>query len=96
VFGLQSLLGAYVEQGAEVLRCPADDTSQPYSYAFNLPFAGRVLRQIEAAERTVLLYEGDDRELYTRHNNGLNIACADGQVHWISESSIENCFWEPR
>jgi len=96
VFGLQSLIGAYVQPGAEVLRCPADDSPQSISYAFNLSFAGRVLRQIEAPERTVLLYEGDDDDLFMRHKEGLNIACADGQVRWIGEESVEEYFWEPR
>jgi Zn-dependent protease with chaperone function len=96
VFGIQALVGTYLQPGAEVLRCPSDDTPQPISYALNRDFAGWILSRIETPERTVLLYEGDDEDLIMRHKDGLNIVCADGQVRWIKETSIDEYFWEPR
>jgi hypothetical protein len=96
VFGIQALVGTYLQPGAEVLRCPSDDTPQPISYALNRDFAGWILSRIETPERTVLLYEGDDEDLIMRHKDGLNIVCADGQVRWIGETSTDQYFWEPR
>jgi len=96
VFGMRALIGAYVQPGAKVLRCPSDDTPQLISYALNPDFAGWILSQIETPERTVLLYEGDDEDIIMRHKDGLNIVCPDGQVRWIKETSIEEYFWEPR
>ena len=96
VFGMQALVGTYLQPGAEVLRCPSDDTPHPISYALNRDFAGWILSRIETPERTVLLYEGDDEDLIMRHKDGLNIVCADGQVRWIGETSTDEYFWEPR
>lgn len=81
---------------AEVLHCSRDE--QPLSYALNPYLRGRKLSDLPVLPTYVVLaYESDGVGLVARHNDGYNIAFADGHVKWFKAGAAPGIWnpWEP-
>jgi len=95
VGNLETVIGPYLRGKMQMLNCPSDDTPGASSYGFNPNFLGWKTWRIASPTRTVLLYDADGEEPVLRHNDGLNIGCADGHAQWVNEVQAEEFIWQP-
>ncbi|MBM3476001.1 MAG: DUF4349 domain-containing protein [Armatimonadetes bacterium] len=70
----------------QLFRCPTDETNQTCSYAMNVQLSKANLSSLSDPAEEILLYDADASGAPAkRHNEGLNIAFADGHVKWHRE-----------
>ncbi len=70
----------------QLFRCPTDESDQACSYAMNYELSEADLNTLASPEEQILLYEADESGAPARrHNEGLNIAFADGHAKWYRD-----------
>jgi prepilin-type processing-associated H-X9-DG protein len=70
----------------QLLKCPSDESDQACSYAMNVRLSKANLNSLSTHAEEIVLYDADASGApVKRHNDGLDIAFADGHVKWYRE-----------
>ena len=70
----------------QLFKCPSDTSDQACSYAMNVHLSKANLSTLSDPAEQILLYDADESGAPAkRHNDGLDIAFADGHVKWYKE-----------
>ena len=76
----------------QAYHCPLD-AAGVVSYTFNASMFGVSLASVEEPARTVLLYEGKNRQLNFRHEGRAIVSFADGHARLITPDEAKTVYW---